>query len=342
MDFFGGGVGEGTPTGVANGWVIMIILTVPFLLMVLLFSLCCCRYYYFDYCKPISTWRRKRNSQRMEEMGKNAFVVGDVRRQHSVVGIDEEQGESLSQRMRRLREGMEGECDGQYSPTVHLSPGYRSPSTISGRGSVIEHYPSMVPEVSHSTMASVNGMVTGSSYCPSVASTSYGPISQLGSVYAPDTRDLYRSVSLSGSVMTGSPYHPIANAGNHTFARYASYNNNPPSVPSLHRISYSSLDSIQPVSRSNSRNAMPAPKSTFSPSKRQAPSRRTSLLSMQRLPSNGRENLQTVPERSASMDESIAESSEPMEGVVEESSNTHELTTSASQSALSIDKASVL
>lgn len=306
-------MGEGTPTRLADGWIIMIILTVPFVFMVVVFSLCCCRYHYFDYFRPISKWRAQRKAQRMEEVGNNGFVVGDVRRQHSVVGIYEEEGETLSQRIRRLREGSEGEFEGHYSPTVHLSPGYRSARTPSAGGSIVGHYPSMVPEVPFSTMASVNGMAGGSSYCPSVASTSYRPVSQLGSMYSHDTRDPFHPASQPGSsngTMTGSQISPFANPGNfQTFARYPSYNSTPsPSVASFHRISYPSRDSLRSISQSSSRNGGAASQSPFSPSTRQVPSRRTSLLSMQELPPSGRKNLQTVQERSASMDEQAEES----------------------------------
>ncbi|TID19582.1 Kinesin-like protein 6 [Venturia nashicola] len=350
MDFWGGGVGEGTPTKLANGWIIMFILTVPFLLMVLIFSLCCCRYHYFDYFRPISTWKAERRARRREEMENNGFMVGDVRRQQSVVEIDEEEGESLGQRMRRLRD-LEMGSDGRYSPTVHLPLGCRSLRTPSTRSSMFGHYPSMVPEIPFSTMASVNGMVAGSSYCPSVASTSYRPVSQLGSIYSPDTRDLFRLASSSGPIhgtLLAAPSHSFCAQNSQenaqAFARYPTSNSardiGPPSVASFHRMSYSSRDNLCSVSRSDSTNGWSVAPSSLSPNLRQTQGRRTSLLSMQELPSANRESLETVLERSASMNELAGDSasidkqvrpqSESVDGTLRE---TNELPLSASKLA---------
>lgn len=350
MDFWGGGVGEGTPTKMAKGWILMLVLTVPAVSMTLIFLLCCCRVHYFDYFRPIATWRAKRKAQRKEDVEKHGFVVGDVRRQHSVVGRDREEGETLSQRTRRLRamgSGSEMNLDGHYSPTVHLSPGYRSPRTPSVRGSVVEHYQSMVPEIPTSTMASANGMVAGSSYCPSVASSSidplglegdYRPVSQLGSIYSPDTRGMSFPASQSGSIhgiMAGSPLHSAASPGNiHTFARHPSYNNfrntRPPSVSSSQRFSCPSPDDLRAISHSSSINGMDASQPILSPGVRQIPSRGKSSLLTQEYPSPTQENLRTVSERSA-------HTSEPTDGTVAEPYDTYDLPLSATQLALLTD-----
>lgn len=83
-------MGEGTPTKMAKGWIIFIVLTVPFVSMVLVFLLCCCRVHYFDHFRPISKLRAKRKAEEIEEMEKKSgfFVVGDVRRQQSMGAMD--------------------------------------------------------------------------------------------------------------------------------------------------------------------------------------------------------------------------------------------------------------
>lgn len=236
--------------------------------------------------------------------------------------------------------GTEMDFDGHYSPTVHLSPGYRSPRTPSVMGSmngIGEHYPSMVPEVPLSTTASVNGMVAGSSYCPSVASTSvyplgtegnYRPVSQLGSIYSPDTWSIH-------GIMPGPSLHPAVSRENfRTVSPYPSYasfrDTHPPSVSSLQRFSYSSRENLRPISQPASVNGIPASPPTHSPTIRQTPSRRKSLLSMQEYTSSSRENLQTVSERSTSIDDS----SGPVDRTVAESLESRELPRPASQLGL--------
>lgn len=338
-------MGEGTPTKMAKGWIIFIVLTVPFVSMVLVFLLCCCRVHYFDHFRPISKLRAKRKAEEIEEMEKKSgfFVVGDVRRQQSMGAMDiNEEDESLGQRRRRLREmgsgpGTEMDFDGHYSTTVHLSPGYRSPRTPSvmrSMNGIGEHYPSMVPELPLSTMASVNGMVAGSSYSPSVASTSvcplgtegnYHAVSQLGSIYSPDNRSIH-------GIMSGPPPHPAVSRENFRnvspYPSYASFrDNSPPSVSSLQRYSYFSLENLRPTSQPASVNDIPASQPTHSPTFRQTLSRRKSLLSMQEYTSSSRENPQTVSERPTSIDGL----SGPVDRTVVDSSDTHELPLSASQ-----------
>ncbi|QDS69891.1 hypothetical protein FKW77_000788 [Venturia effusa] len=337
MDFWGGGVGEGTPTRLAKGWTVMIVLTVPFAFIVVTFMLCCCRVQFFDYYRPVSKWRAERRALRVEEMRKGGFVGGgddddDGGNQRMVVGTDVdvdgdgEDEEPLSQRMKRLREMRAGttrsgtevavpvEVDGLYSPTVHLSPGCRSPRAPSVTGSVVEHYPSMVPEIPLSTMASMNGMAAGPSYCPSEASNSVHPYSADGNgrpMHCPTTRNILHPVSprrsMYGKTPT-TPHRPANSRDNfHAIPRYPSYTNfrdsRPPSISSLQRPAYGVV----------------GPHLRHPPNSRQAPSRRTSLLSMQEviLPSSScsREDLQTVSEQSSSIDEQAGRTLKPTEAL---------------------------
>lgn len=182
MDFWGGGVGEGTPTRVAKGWIIMIVLTVPCALLVTVFLLCCCQVHLCS--------RYRRSKVRKEESGLEAGEVMNWK--EGAVG-EERSGEGIDRgSMRAYIEGNSPTFSGLASmdgmvavPSIRPSSQFyesRCPSRISIPMNGM--FEGSIDSQNHFRTVSELAVMNGVSPASSVYGDSYYPVSKLAMMNA--------------------------------------------------------------------------------------------------------------------------------------------------------------